>query len=165
MSFGVFYCINGMYLKGLTAKKIINQNKKSLKNETHRCYWMAAHFHASLFVPLELNKLEVQTHPHLITTFALRCVSPRLLTLGSGCAFPLEHFALMKSCHVSSDYDGLKEYKLLGDLWHTVGVGWGLVGGGFSLPIWGKEAHLCQKHTQRCDWCPWTMTSRQISIG
>lgn len=46
------------------------------------------------------------------------CVSPRLLTLCSSRVALLEHFALMKRCHVSSDHDGLKDYNLLRDLWH-----------------------------------------------
>ena len=87
---------------------------------------------------------------------------PHLLILGCGGAFPLEHFALMKRCHVSSDRDGLREHNLLRDLWH--GSAWW--GGGERLqpPVWEKEARLPEKKAQRCDWCRWTTTSRQSSI-
>lgn len=100
---------------------------------------MAAHFRAALFVHLEPNKLIHISLPLLPTTV----LAPCLLTLSSSSASPLEHFALMKSCHVSSVDDGLKEYKLLRDLWHSIEGGGLPTGslrtGGASLPEKGPE--------------------------
>lgn len=103
---------------------------------------MAAHFRAALFVPLEPNKLKRNKLIHIsLPLLPTTVLAPCLLTLSSSSASPLEHFALMKSCHVSSVDDGLKEYKLLRDLWHSI------EGGGIA--DWQSEDRRCVSARKR----------------
>lgn len=123
---------------------------------------MAARFWAARLV-LELNKLKSNKLIHISLPrlpSKYYCASPRAY-LGSCSASPLEHFALMKRCHVSSDVssDGLKVHNLLRGLWH--GSSWR---GGLPQPVRREETCVCQKKAQRCDWCRWTTTFRQSSI-
>lgn len=102
---------------------------------------MAAQFRAALFVPLELNKLKRNKLIHIsLPLLPTTVLAPCLLTLSSSSASPPEHFALMKSCHVSSVDDGLKEYKLLRYLWHSIEGG---------IADWQSEDRRCVSARKR----------------
>lgn len=65
---------------------------------------MAAHFNAAFFLAWSLRS----TRSHISLPLLPAIVLPPFARFGQYSASSLEHFALMKSCHVSSGYDRLK---------------------------------------------------------
>ncbi len=105
--------------------------------------------HKNLKLPFSLNCCTFLSHSlqkswgttNVSTSYYLfclvnTCVDLHVFALVSRGSSPLEHFALMKRCHVGSDHDGLTGRNLWRDLWH--------------VSAWGGDCHHRSEEARRC---------------